>query len=127
MIGLNPALASRSSRSCCCWSLSPWTADSSLVEMLRSDLAFSRPAAARSLNDLSPRPPTSYARPTFSDFLAGADDEPPALPPAPLELLLPPPLLPQAASANEAAAAIAPSFNPSSLRKTDRLTLSRTL
>src|SRR4051812_7812259 len=93
--------------------------------MFRSCLAFSKPAAARSLNDLSPRPPTSYASPTLRDFLVGvlapAGVLPP--PPPPVDLLLPPPLLPHAARAIEAATTSTPSFKPRSLRKTDRLTL----
>ena len=50
----------------------PWTADSSFVWTFRSALAFSRPAAARSLKDLSPRPPTSYAEAHLDGLLGGA-------------------------------------------------------
>src|SRR5882762_7887111 len=95
MIGLYPDDASRVSRSALAWSLSPCTAESSLVWMFRAAFAFSRPAAARSLNDLSPRPPTSYARPTLSDFVVGGAPplEEPVFPPGgavvpPLLLLL---------------------------------------
>src|SRR4029079_3507932 len=53
----------RSSRAA---SFSPLTAAASLASTPSSDLALSRPAAAASLNDWSPRPPMSYARPTLT-------------------------------------------------------------
>src|SRR5215469_2110335 len=56
--------------------------------MFRSVFAFSRPAAARSLNDLSPRPPTSYARPTLRVCFEGADVVPAAGDVAPGEVVL---------------------------------------
>src|SRR4051812_1789285 len=62
--------------------------------MPSSDFALSRPAAAASLNDWSPRPPMSYARPTLRAFLV-----------LELVLLLDAPessLLPQAARARAA-------------------------
>ncbi len=60
--GLNPDLASSSSRVARSVSVSPARADSSLTlssERLKSFFAVSRPTAAESLNDLSPRPPMS--------------------------------------------------------------------
>src|SRR5262249_20445408 len=118
MMGWNRDVASRVGRSAFCGSVPPATADSSLVWMLRSALAFSRPAAARSLKDLSPRPPMSNARPTLTFFLAAplAEVAPPvAAPPPPALLLLL--LLLQAANTIAAAAATAPSFTPRDTRK----------
>src|SRR5689334_17382728 len=78
--------------------------------MFRSVRTLSKPAAAESLNDLSPRPPMSNARPTLTSFLAGVPD-PPDVP----ELLLPP----QAAVLNAtiATAAVASTFIPRDRRK----------
>src|SRR5438477_7232032 len=77
--------------------------------MFRSVRTLSKPAAAESLNDLSPRPPMSNARPTLTSFLAGVLD-----PPDDPELLLP-----QAAALNAtiATAAVASTFIPRDRRK----------
>src|SRR3954468_12128381 len=102
--GLYPPWASSRSRSSFWASVSPWVASSSLVSRPSSLFALSRPRAAESLNDWSPRPPTSYARPTLSFFAADVV----ALPPAEL-VLVELPLLdePQALSARAAVAASA--------------------
>src|SRR6266536_2813346 len=68
--------------------------------MFRSALAFSSPAAARSLKDLSPRPPTSYARPTLTVFLVGVELPDVDAPPPGAFVLLPLLLLPHAVSSS---------------------------
>jgi len=65
MIGLYPAFASRRSLSVRSESV-PCVTVISLEAMPHFFFARSRPAAAESLNDLSPRPPMSYAIPTFT-------------------------------------------------------------
>ena len=78
--------------------------------MFKSVRTLSRPAAAESLNYLSPRPPMSNARPTLTSFLAGVLE-----PPDDPESLLPP----QAAMliATIATAAVARTFIPRDRRK----------
>src|SRR6478609_3061307 len=66
MMTLAPLLASCSSRSTLAESGSLAVASSSPTTVAPSPLALSRPRAAESLNDWSPRPPRSYARPTFA-------------------------------------------------------------
>ncbi|CAB4602975.1 unannotated protein [freshwater metagenome] len=72
MIGLYPAAASKRSLSVRSES-EPVVTVTSLAVTPNFFLAASRPAAAESLNDLSPRPPMSYARPTFTFDAAVAD------------------------------------------------------
>src|SRR3954466_11144857 len=66
MITSAPLLASCSSRSTLAESASLAVASSSPTTVAPSPLALSRPRAAESLNDWSPRPPRSYARPTLA-------------------------------------------------------------
>lgn len=61
MTGLLPLRASSVRRWTLSASPSPSVGSASAVLILRSFLAFSRPAKAASLNDWSPRPPMSYA------------------------------------------------------------------
>src|SRR5262245_40138308 len=110
MTGSYPASQSSFSREYLSLSVSPLRADSSRVSTLRSLFAFSSPAAAASLKDLSPRPPMSYARPTLTVFFAGV------LPPPPEVLLLPPHAA--IASATTATPAVASSLIPRTRRKT---------
>src|SRR5262245_7290225 len=96
MIGFMPASAMLVSRSSRADSGSPSWASPSVQVAFRSSTAFFRPAYAASLKDWSPRPPTSYARPTLGPSplapLQTSDD--------PDELLL----LPQPARARAAVA-----------------------
>src|SRR6266540_2473606 len=70
--------------------------------MPSSALALSRPRAAASLKDWSPRPPTSYASPTLSFCSLPPPVVPPVVPPSP----------PQAATVRTAAHASAASLVP---------------
>ena len=80
MIGLKPDFARRRSLSSRSESV-PCVTVTSLTVAPNAFLALSRPAAAESLNDLSPRPPMSYAIAAFTlvaAFAVGATSAPAA-------------------------------------------------